>query len=804
MKRPRFIPLLFKNFLLILLFLASSQSLPALAASSNSASPLGTNIASMLYFDKTDWLLVDQFARTSEWHTYSASGGGWDCGVITSTDANGWPTGVDGDTILLIEMLSGTYGAYPAGTYILYWEGSGATFAVGNEASNLRCEDGKPVTNCPGRKALFDVTTPGDSGISIEINPDSPETYSPSNYIRNIRVIMPGGVCGRSLTDLDYDQYCATSRGGTGTCDDGETAYDFDLVHWNRFSDPVSEMNNTKVVFHPKSLQLLQPFRVLRFMNLMRTNYTTVENWSDRATVTYYSQGLNKGCAYEYLNALANYFGASPWFNMPHGATDDYISQFANFAKTNLDPVRKIYLEYSNEPLTTEFSQHAYFLGKANELGIGEGESDNNKVSKYFAKRLVEIRDIWHSVFSDDTARIYTILTGFIGNAGYSSLMLQYENTATKVNALSIAPYFAGYIGQEQYEATVEGWGLTQLFSEINNGGLDGDAPTGAMDQIYKCIDDHVTVLQSYPTIDLVAYEGGQHLRPLGQVEQNETILNLFKNANRDDRIKPLYADLLDYWRSKQGVLFVNFQHVEPYRFGAFSAIESLLNATRANYPKYDALLTFHDNAQPGTLQFSSSTYSATESDATVTITVTRQGGSDGAVRVCYRTSDGTATAGTDYTAAEGRLMWNNVETASKTFTVSIADDLIKEDNETIQINLRYPEGGASIGAIGSTTLTIIDAVSSARYVSRDGYCGGKTPCHSTMQAAIEAARTGSVILIADGTYDEDVTLDVDKSLTLQGGWDSSFGNPTGTTTLRNAPRAPRGSLTLQMVTIEP
>ena len=93
---------------------------------------------------------------------------------------------------------------------------------------------------------------------------------------------------------------------------------------------------------------------------------------------------------------------------------------------------------------------------------------------------------------------------------------------------------------------------------------------------------------------------------------------------------------------------------------------------------------------------------------------------------------------------------------------------------------------------------------SSSRYVNSNGYCGGKTICHSTIQAAIEAASTGTVILIADGTYDEDITLNADRTLTLQGGWDSTFENQTGTTILRNAPNAPQGSLTLQMVTIKP
>ena len=49
-----------------------------------------------------------------------------------------------------------------------------------------------------------------------------------------------------------------------------------------------------------------------------------------------------------------------------------------------------------------------------------------------------------------------------------------------------------------------------------------------------------------------------------------------------------------------------------------------------------------------GTLQFSSATYSVNENGGSILITVTRTGGSSGAVGVSYATSNGSATAGSD------------------------------------------------------------------------------------------------------------------------------------------------------------
>jgi hypothetical protein len=109
-----------------------------------------------------------------------------------------------------------------------------------------------------------------------------------------------------------------------------------------------------------------------------------------------------------------------------------------------------------------------------------------------------------------------------------------------------------------------------------------------------------------------------------------------------------------------------------------------------------------------GTVQFSLSTNSVFENVSSVTVTVTRLSGSFGPAGVNYATADGTATAGSDYTAASGTLSWTNGELSAKSFAVTILDDLVYEGNETFTVALTNAAVAAS-GIPALQTVTIKD-----------------------------------------------------------------------------------------------
>jgi len=116
------------------------------------------------------------------------------------------------------------------------------------------------------------------------------------------------------------------------------------------------------------------------------------------------------------------------------------------------------------------------------------------------------------------------------------------------------------------------------------------------------------------------------------------------------------------------------------------------------------ATLTINAN---DALTFGASTYRVNESTAAATITVKLSGPASQPVTVDYTTVDGTATAGSDYTAATGSFTFAPGET-SKTFVVPFINDTIDEPNETVEIQLSNP-GNAVLGSPATTVLTIVD-----------------------------------------------------------------------------------------------
>jgi bacillolysin len=115
----------------------------------------------------------------------------------------------------------------------------------------------------------------------------------------------------------------------------------------------------------------------------------------------------------------------------------------------------------------------------------------------------------------------------------------------------------------------------------------------------------------------------------------------------------------------------------------------------------------------PGKITFSSAAFGVNEG-STVTITVLRTGGNKGPLSATFATSNGTAAAGSDYSAATGTVTWPDGDDTPRTFLVRTTPDLLRENTETVNLKLT----GTSLGTPSTATITIAN-VNGRRRASR-------------------------------------------------------------------------------------
>ena len=101
--------------------------------------------------------------------------------------------------------------------------------------------------------------------------------------------------------------------------------------------------------------------------------------------------------------------------------------------------------------------------------------------------------------------------------------------------------------------------------------------------------------------------------------------------------------------------------------------------------------------------------------------------------------------------------------------------------------NEPLPNGGRiNMGVYGNTSEAskTRGSMPPAYYVAPDGICDARSPCESSINAAMESADPNTTIKIEQGNYNEDVGLDQSKDLTLESGLDSEFNSVAGKSTI--------------------
>jgi hypothetical protein len=439
---------------------------------------------------------------------------------------------------------------FTAGNYTVLTEGEGTV-----EYGQAKGEKETVTHRGTGRHVI--ALDPSRGGLSITI-----KAVNPANYLRNIRVLMPGGVCADDPSD-----WCSESKPcGQGAC----VAFD---------------TNPEQVRFNPIFLTEIRSYGVLRFMDWMQTNDDKRVSWNSRPKLTD-ARYTGNGAPVELMVELANQTGKHPWFCMSHLADDDYVSRFAAYVRDHLKPGLKAHVEYSNEVWNGAFPQaeHARQLGMRSRLGKSEFEAQ----MRLYARRASQVMKLWEKAFGG-ASRLVRVIASQASNDWVSKQILQFEDTAKHADALAIAPYFGGRLGSPDEEKRVARMNLDQLFAELRNKSLPDSAQWAA---------DQAKVAKEF-SLDLVAYEGGQHLTGVGPSTDNDKINELFDAANRDPRMKAIYTKYLSDWRQAGGKLFVHFSSCSRMsKWGRWGALESMAQR-RGTAPKFDALQEFIQSNPP-------------------------------------------------------------------------------------------------------------------------------------------------------------------------------------------------------------
>ena len=124
-------------------------------------------------------------------------------------------------------------------------------------------------------------------------------------------------------------------------------------------------------------------------------------------------------------------------------------------------------------------------------------------------------------------------------------------------------------------------------------------------------------------------------------------------------------------------------------------ALRTLLQFWRSNHP-------------PGAVQHATANATAVKSAGLALLSVTRSGGSTGPVSVNFSTANGTAVAGTDYTAVSGTLSWADGDATPKTISVPLLNNPVVGGSKTVSVSLSGPLY-ADLGATTVTTLTLTE-----------------------------------------------------------------------------------------------
>lgn len=332
--------------------------------------------------------------------------------------------------------------------------------------------------------------------------------------------------------------------------------------------------------FHPQFIEYVEKFGGVRFMDWMHTNDSQVQNWKDRTSIHHKSYASEAaGVPYQLTIDLVNQANLDGWWCIPHGANDRFIRNFLRLLRDKVEKNRKIYIEYSNETWNGMFAQSQYCHQQAQKIGL----KNKHQYHGYRAQQIFEMID---QVFGSEKDRVVKVVAAQSANSWTAKQVLQTKDVASTADVLAIAPYFGGGLGRsggKKDPNEVKRWSVDQLEDWLYD---------VAMPDVFADIEENKKVADKYG-VDLVAYEGGQHLVGVGKWTNDQQLTKLFQRMNRDLRMYDLYTEYLDGWEERGGDTFAVFSSTNAYSKWGSWGIKEYYNQPLQETPKYEAIINW-------------------------------------------------------------------------------------------------------------------------------------------------------------------------------------------------------------------
>lgn len=599
---------------ILLVLLLSVLAGAAFAAAPGPGPQIGTNLG-FLQANEGEWPFVDVFKTSSGW--FSSGLCGWDCGTL-SLDADGWVTFLQPDQhahALIFSMVPGKmpHGPGDVDTYVVLYDGIGV-IEYGGSVSEV-------VSSSPGRDVVrVDPMSAESFSLSIlktAATFDPNLIVDPSEYIRNIRVIAPGGVCSD-----DPFQTCQADAECGGTCDSFEANY-------------------TTQIFHPQFLDNIRDYNVLRLMDWTQTTFNLAASYSEHPSTS--SARWNRA-PFTIMAELANRLDVDLWVSIPHNSDQSFLDGMAGDLVGRLNNTTKVYVEYSNEVWNPDFEAFSDVtlagcdansdLDCDNDLNPNNGvlcegyqqpmaacgavasfiyanfacipqpaaDCDTARI-RQTVDRSIASWDAFTTAFEAKSpgsaaTRLVKVLASRTGDPALHDALLSYRDVHQQVDAFATLGYFGWGLGGDP---DLQNWevnnpaDMTTLFSRLEAELQDALNDMEADQQFLLTQGSH-----DYSSIPLVSYEGGQGLVVWGTNTDTQAALDhaneLFDAANRDPRMGTLYQQLLDGWRLRGGgSLFNHYVNCRAFRpWARYGALEHQRQDPSTS-PKYRALIDYID-----------------------------------------------------------------------------------------------------------------------------------------------------------------------------------------------------------------